>query len=412
MSIKIALDLRYRIASGVSSCIRDLIPAMLNANRHYEFTIIKYPDQQFAFEKQVQHCIECPAENDIQDIIWTNTVLRRLLKDGDYTIYHGMKWAGPMFNPVASVFTAHSISYSYRGEDFPLNFKTALYVYLYHIWAVKRVDRVIAVSAFVRDFLNDCFRIPANRIRQIYNGVNPDCREFSTDEQRVNPANKRFGDNYLLCLGNLLERKNQKLAMQALQQLKGEYDYSLVCAGGDPEGYRQVLEQEAERLGIAERVHFAGFAAGEELLQIVNGAKALIHVSFTEGLALATVEAAKCGLPIVTTRCQGPLEVFSEAAIFIESPHDVAGLAGAIRKLLTDDEYYEQCKSNCQNIAAQFCWESTAYQYLSIYDDITGLDSSPVKKINAHKQQERRFDHKLDNQPLPRPAANINKKAS
>jgi hypothetical protein len=35
-----------------------------------------------------------------------------------------------------------------------------------------------------------------------------------------------------------------------------------------------------------------------------------------------------------------------------------------------------------------------------------------VKKINAHKQQERRFDHKLDNQPLPRPAANIDKKAS
>lgn len=404
MSTKIALDLRFRVASGVSSCIRDLIPALLEANRHYEFAIIKYPEQRFDFEDQIAHCIECPAKNDIQDIIWTNTTLRRLLKDGGYEIYHGMKWAGPMFNPVKSVFTAHSISYSYRGEDFPLNLKTTLYLYLYHIWAVKRVDRIIAVSAFVRDFLNDCFRISGNRIKQIYNGVNPNCREFSALEKADNPATQRYGKNYLLCVGNLLERKNQRLAIQALYQLKDECDYHLVCAGGDPEGYQEILEKEAKKLGIAERVHFAGFTQGDELLQLFNGARALIHASFTEGLALAMVEAAKCGLPIVTTKCQGPMEVFSDAAVFIDSPEDINGLANAIRQLINDDTHYEECRNRCQNIAAQFCWNSAAYQYLAIYDVITGLDSNPEKKVS--------IDIELEDQPLPGSAIDIKKIAS
>ena len=370
---RILLDLRYKVRSGVSSCIRDLVPVMLSEAARFEIGIIRYEEQCFDFQGDVCQTLICPARTSVSDIYWTNVTLPSLLEQNSFDLYHGMKWTGPINNPVKSVYTAHSILYPFQGERLPLDFKSLLYLHSFHKRGVRRVDTVIAVSDFVEKFFTDAMRIPRNKVCRIYNGINPICREYNSVEKQQISASRSFGQGYLLCVGNLVEVKNHILAIKALKQIEHRTDINLVIAGGDPYGYRSVLEQAATSADIGHRVFFPGFVSGKELVDLYNGALALIHPSISEGLALATLEAARCGLPIIGTRCRGNVEVFSDAAIFIESEVDAAGLAASVMRLKSDNEYRRSKIRASSRAVRDFDWTTTAREYLGVYEDLLSV---------------------------------------
>jgi glycosyltransferase involved in cell wall biosynthesis len=69
---------------------------------------------------------------------------------------------------------------------------------------------------------------------------------------------------------------------------------------------RNGLERLAQRLGISDRVMFAGFMPPEE---IWTGNHVLVMPSRFEGLPLAMVEAMLCGRPVVATDVAGHAEI-------------------------------------------------------------------------------------------------------
>ena len=117
--------------------------------------------------------------------------------------------------------------------------------------------------------------------------------------------------------------------LRALTLVQKRRCHLLVCGSRKFASYQRL----AERLGVAERVHFLGFV--EDVRDCYYASDFLIHPTFYDPCALVTFEALACALPVITTLSNGASELLPPALAehVIDDPHDAANLARHIEQL-------------------------------------------------------------------------------
>ncbi len=135
----------------------------------------------------------------------------------------------------------------------------------------------------------------------------------------------------LLSVGRLVQQKDHATLFAALALLKSR-PWTLVILGDGP--LKPALQQQAQQLGIAERIQFMGFVT--DVLPWYAQAQLLVLSSRWEGLPAAPIEALACGCNVVTTDCSpGLRELMLAADLPAPVPvGDAPALALAIEILL------------------------------------------------------------------------------
>ncbi|WP_077147226.1 glycosyltransferase [Sphingopyxis sp. KK2] len=133
----------------------------------------------------------------------------------------------------------------------------------------------------------------------------------------------------ILTVGALIARKGQALVIGALPALPGVH-YWLAGAGEEQGRYRA----QAERLGVADRVHFLGAIANADLPQLYRAADVVVMPSASEGLANAWVEALACGTPIVISDAGGAAELVTSPVAGRIVDRTPAAIAAAVQVIL------------------------------------------------------------------------------
>ena len=87
-------------------------------------------------------------------------------------------------------------------------------------------------------------------------------------------------------------------------------DCDLLLVGDGPE--RTKLQQDVVRLGISDRVHFAGWQA--DVPPILAAAELLVLPSNWEGMPNVVLEAMAAGKPVLATRAEGVVELLGPGA--------------------------------------------------------------------------------------------------
>lgn len=136
----------------------------------------------------------------------------------------------------------------------------------------------------------------------------------------------------ILTCASLDPDKNHRTGMESLALLKDPEIFWLVCGEGK---CRKHLEKQAERLGISDRVIFAGYE--KQIDQVLKAADLFLFPSVREGLGMAALEALACGIPVVAADNRGTREYMKNGVNGIVCPGtDAAAFAAAVKKLKAD----------------------------------------------------------------------------
>lgn len=218
-----------------------------------------------------------------------------------------------------------------------------------------RASAVVAISEAVACTLSDRNICRQSQIRVIGNPITlKEDPESSSAEQL--PALSKGG--YICAIGRLAEAKGFDGLLQAFALLRGP-NVDLVILGEGP--LRAELTKQAERLGIADRVHMPGFVSEPE--RVLSRAMLFVLSSRWEGFGNALVEALATGVPIVSTDCPGaPRSLLRDGALGHLVPVDEPeALARAIAEALHSPRGTREAR---QARAGEFAAPTIARQYL------------------------------------------------
>ncbi|WP_431229542.1 glycosyltransferase [Paenarthrobacter nicotinovorans] len=102
----------------------------------------------------------------------------------------------------------------------------------------------------------------------------------------------------LINVGSLTPLKAQSLLLHAMAKLSDNFVLNIVGSG--PELAR--LDALAAELGISSRVQFVGYLEAAELQSYLLRSDLMVHSAVAETFGLVYMEAAQCGLPVLSTR--------------------------------------------------------------------------------------------------------------
>lgn len=206
--------------------------------------------------------------------------------------------------------------------------------------ALRRADLVVAVSNHLGETAAH-LGVARERIFVSYNLPVP---AASADISRA-AARAGFGigeeDFVLLVVARLVNWKRVDTVISAVAELPPRC--RLVVVGEGPMEAR--LREQRDRLGLGERVTFAGRVDNDTARRYMRAADVLVLNSRYEGLSHVLLEAMAVGLPMAVSDVPGNRELVENGGAILLPAADGVAIAGCIEPLLRDPELSQRLRS-------------------------------------------------------------------
>lgn len=328
--IRIGVDLlwvRPSQVGGTESYIRNLLEGfMKHAPSEMRFFLFVSKDNYASFEKYGEskkfELVRCNIKsiNIARRILWENLFLDR----------KAQKWnIDLMFIPVYSmprkkssipyVVTIHDL----QALHFPEYFSSVKNYWLRWSWkrSVKRADRIIAISNFVKQDIHNRLNANTEKIQVIYNPI-MQAKEFE-DFQRLS---EQFGVGeyeYFYTVSSLSPHKNTEVLIRLIARLKDKRPEQIpikLLISGIKGSQASYLRNLANDLDVSEEIIFTGFVSNAVRNSLYKYAYAFLFPSTFEGFGMPPVEAMMQGTPVITTKCASIPEVTKNKCKYVNEP--------------------------------------------------------------------------------------------
>jgi glycosyltransferase involved in cell wall biosynthesis len=347
----------WRTLTGTGVYVRQLVSQLLALGLDEEFVLlgIRATDIDTSFVRpDVLRLLRSPRYRTV----WSQLRLPLHMMRNRYDLLHLPEHKLPIWTPCRTVVTIHDLACMKFPETFRPMHRARL------TWfsrdAVRRANRIIAVSNSTKEDICTLFGILPEKIDVVHHGV--DHALFRHD---VKPA--RRAAPYILSVGELQPRKNYSMLIRAFKQLCDRWrdPIELVIVGR--RGWLwEPIEREASRAPYAERIHLLGYVANEGLAALYAGAAIVAMPSLYEGFGIPLVEAMACGAPLIVSDASSFPEIVGDAGILLDPRHEEAWTA-TMEDLLHNRTKRQQLRLKGLTRAEQFSWRRTAQETLAIY---------------------------------------------
>jgi glycosyltransferase involved in cell wall biosynthesis len=284
----------------------------------------------------------------------------------DTSLYHATEHLLPRLT-LPTVMTVHDLIFERYPQHHKLTNRAFLRVGMPLF--VRSATRIIAVSHHTAHDLSTLYNVPTTKMEIIHEGVDAEFQPATPAEVAAIRARYSPDRPYLLMVGTLEPRKNHRLALTSLAQLKAQgYPHRLLIAGGKGWLFGPITDA-VSAMGLTDDVTFTGYVPGEDLPALYSGADCVLLPSHYEGFGLPLIEAMACGAPVVSSNASSLPELAGDAALFI-NPDDAEALTAAIRQILDQPEFAATLRTRGLAQARRFTWEATARQTAQLYLDM------------------------------------------
>ena len=229
--------------------------------------------------------------------------------------------------------------------------------------AIKKADKIIAVSKFVKEYLEQHYSGLSNKIDVIYNG-NPVHKNDS-----VNIIEKR--GPFLLSASKFVAYANQFNLIQGyFEAYKRNLNIPpLWFVGGVLDKlYFKKVEKFIKNNDLTEKVKILGLVSHEHLIKLYKSSFAFLFPSTLEACPQTLIEAMACGIPIATSNIPPMTEICDKAAIYFD-PFNKNDMAEKIELLLTDYRLRDSLRKLALERSKFFDWGQIAIKMIKVFQE-------------------------------------------
>jgi glycosyltransferase involved in cell wall biosynthesis len=250
--------------------------------------------------------------------------------------------------------------------------------------ALRRLDRIIAVSEWVKQELVELARVKESLIEVVPNGVDhkaffrrmydaPSTEGAPPEDGQIIIQPFSFSRPYILYVSRIDHPvKNHIRLIKAFEIFKGRTGAShrLVLAGRDGNNAGKVKAVAAQSVWRSD-IFFTGHFPQESLPELYSGAEFVVFPSMYEGFGQGVLEAMASGIPAACARAASLPEIAKYAALYFD-PHDPEDIADRMVTLAFDHSLHDECRRLGLGRAQAFSWDRCAERTLQIIQETAG----------------------------------------
>ena len=297
--------------------------------------------------------------------------LKKIIDEGHYDVIHCNTPMGGIVTRLTArkarklgtkvYYTAHGFHF-YKGAPK----KNWIVFYPIEKLFSRMTDKIITITKEDYKLASKKFHC---KIEYIH-GVGVDKKRYHAVEQNEQfELRRKLGfleaQKLILCVGELLPNKNQKMAVLAMKSIIKKYpDTRLLLAGNGKE--KEVLEQLIKENNLNQVVVMLGYVTNlQEYQQIADIS---VACSKREGLPLNIVEAMLSGTPVVASINRGHRELIMNGKTgFLVPVNDSCEMAKKILMLLADKKLYGEFQLNAEKNIQEYTSDSVAKELRKVY---------------------------------------------
>lgn len=360
--------------SGISRYIISLLAEFDKQLGNDRASIIAYKDEQSVFLPAGSRRLspigfDSGFRSPVRNILWHQVSLPGLCRKQSFDVMFlpAANRRTPLRLPCPMIGTVHDFS-SIHVEA---KYDPARMFYIRKVlpFLVRRLDHVLTVSESSRRDIIEFAGVSPERVTVTplaadhtvyYPGDKAEARRLVLEKYQI-------ASPYVLYTSRLEHPgKNHVRLIEAFDELKTreKFPHQLVLAGSDWSGSDAVREA-AARARNSDSIIFPGFVAGGDLPALYRGADVFVFPSLYEGFGLPILEAMACGTATACSNISSMPEVAGEAAPTFD-PRSVESIAAVLGRLLSDEQWRNECANRGVARAREFSWERTARSTLDV----------------------------------------------
>jgi glycosyltransferase involved in cell wall biosynthesis len=369
MQLRIGIDFTSasRERAGIGRYARELIRALSRLDHTHSYVLFvprDAHDELLRYDWSSNFVIRrAPLTERYLAALWQRARVPLFIETflGAVDVFYSPDFLLPPTRAPRQLVTVHDLSYLRVPECFP----APLLRYLTRAVppSLARAHLILADAASTQRDLVELYRVPSEKIRVVYSGVDARFRPDVPEDARARIRELTRGKPYILAVGTLQPRKNYARLVQSFANLIHNAslsldDYQLLIVGGRGWMYEELFAL-VERLNLRARVRFLDFVADDDLPALYASATLFVYPSLYEGFGLPVAEALATGAPVVCSNAASLPEVAGDAALYFD-PRDVDALTATLARALADDALRANLRARGLAQVKQFTWERAA----------------------------------------------------
>jgi glycosyltransferase involved in cell wall biosynthesis len=363
--------------SGVGVYINQLLKRIPPSGDRYE--MFGWDLDRFAFSEtaaDMEFVPQCFVNGKTANALWHHFKYPAFSRTREYNacFFPAAHRCLPYQSPCPSIGTVHDMG-AFQGTRKTREHLGAVRMTFPN--AIRHLDRVIAVSQWVKQELIELVRVKESRIEVIPNGV--DLAAFYPRPRNeasvvlIQPFS--FRRPYILYASRIDHPvKNHVRLIAAFEIFKErtKYPHRLVLAGADS-SLAGTVKEAAEASRYRKDIFFTGHFPSSSLPELYAGADIVVFPSMYEGFGLGVLEAMASGVPVACARAASLPETAEHGALYFD-PLNSEDMADRMVTLTTNRDIYRECRALGLERVKAFSWDRCAEGTLRVIQETAGRD--------------------------------------
>lgn len=239
---------------------------------------------------------------------------------------------------------------------------------------VKRADRVITCSNFMKEEVINLFGQSAEKVITIPNGINKDKYRVEFDKISFRRNYAPDNEKIIFYVGRMVREKGLEVLIDAAPLILKDHPESkflIVGSGGEINS----LKRRTQYLGIEDEFYFTGYVDDETLTKIYNVVDVAVFPSLYEPFGIVALEAMAAGVPAVVSDTGGFREIIQPGVngVCTEVGSSLSLSEGILSVIKSHNLSQKLKKEGRKKIVEMYSWEKIAQIVKDVYEAVGRL---------------------------------------